>query len=121
MSRKGNGMFKVAGVSRTKDGVVKVRFANDLSRVKILIKAENTDIELIDLPKEMEKSEIAKYLLTTDLAKNEDFKRALEAADEKYNPVVKVKTPKTPKVKATKKSKETEVSDKESEKEAVAD
>ncbi len=108
-------MFKVAGVSRTKEGVVKVRFANDLSRVKILVKAENTDIELMELPKEMDKSEIVKYLLTSELIKNEDFKRAIEAADEKYSPVVKIKAPKTAKVKSTKvkSSKKAETAEKE--------
>jgi Mn-containing catalase len=94
--------FKVAGVSRMEDGTVKVRFANDLSRVKVLVKARNTDIELMELPEAMEKSAVVKYLLTTELAENEDFRKAIEKADAKYSPVAKIKTPKTPKVKAGK-------------------
>jgi hypothetical protein len=95
--------FKVGGVSRMEDGTVKVRFANDLSRVKVLVKGKNTDIELMELPEAMEKAQVVKYLLTTEIAtKHEDFKRAMEAADAKYSPVVKIKAPKTPKVKSTK-------------------
>ena len=60
--------FAVAGVSTFKDGT-KIRFANDAARVKILIKNGHTDIELIDLPKEMTKAEIAQYLFETDFAK----------------------------------------------------
>ena len=37
-------MFKVAGVSILK-GEVKVRFANDMTRVKVLAKNGHTDIE----------------------------------------------------------------------------
>jgi hypothetical protein len=106
--------FKVGGVSRMEDGTVKVRFANDLSRVKVLVKARNTDIELMELPEAMEKAAVVKYLLTTELANNEDFKKAMVAADEKYSPVVKVKTPKTPKVKAAK-AKKVEASEQKAE------
>ncbi|MFZ9717625.1 MAG: hypothetical protein ACO3CH_09255 [Ilumatobacteraceae bacterium] len=60
--------FAVAGVSTHKDGT-KIRFANDAARVKILIKNGHTDIELIDLPREMTKAEIAQYLFETDFAK----------------------------------------------------
>ena len=60
--------FAVAGVS-TLNGDTKIRFANDAARVKILIKNGHTDIELVDLPKEMTKGEIAQYLFETDFAK----------------------------------------------------
>jgi hypothetical protein len=60
--------FAVAGVSTFKDGT-KIRFANDAARVKILIKNGHTDIELIDLPRDMTKAEIAEYLFETDFAK----------------------------------------------------
>ena len=59
--------FAVAGVSTFKDGT-KIRFANDITRVKILRKNGHTDIELIDLPQEMTKAEIAQYLFETDFA-----------------------------------------------------
>lgn len=60
--------FAVAGVSTFKDGT-KIRFANDAARVKILVKNGHTEIELIDLPREMTKAEIAEYLHDTDFAR----------------------------------------------------
>ena len=59
--------FSVAGVSTHKDGT-KIRFANDSMRVKILRKNGHTDIDLIDLPREMTKAEIAEYLFDIDFA-----------------------------------------------------
>ena len=59
--------FAVAGIS-TQAGSTKVRFANDSTRVKILIKNGHTDIELIDLPHEMTKAEIAAYMVETGFA-----------------------------------------------------
>jgi hypothetical protein len=53
--------FAVAGVS-TLDGKTKVRFANDTMRIKILAKNGHTDVELIDLPREMTKGEIAQHM-----------------------------------------------------------
>jgi hypothetical protein len=47
----------------------KVRVANDAARVKILVKNGHTDIELIDLPREMTKAEIAAYMFEQDFAK----------------------------------------------------
>jgi hypothetical protein len=89
-------MFKVAGVSRH-EGQVKVRFANDMTRVKILVKNGHTDIELVELPTEMEKGDAVKHLLTTELVQNSEYKAAIDSADAKYNPVVKVKAPKADK------------------------
>lgn len=59
--------FAVAGTSKL-NGRVKVRFANDMTRVKILVKTDHTDIDLIDLPREMTKPEIAQYLHDIDFA-----------------------------------------------------
>ena len=59
--------FAVAGVS-TQNGKTKIRFANDAARIKILVKNGHTDIELIDLPKEMTKAEIAQHLFDIDFA-----------------------------------------------------
>ena len=56
--------FAVAGVS-TLNGKTKIRFANDAMRVKILQKQGHTDIDLIDLPHEMTKAEIAAHLIAT--------------------------------------------------------
>jgi xanthine dehydrogenase molybdopterin-binding subunit B len=81
-------LFKVAGVS-TLQGKTKVRFANDLTRVKMLTKHGHTNIELLDLPKAMTKPEVVAYLKTTDLYGK--FTDAINAADEKYNGSVTVK------------------------------
>lgn len=68
--------FAVAGVSTFRDGT-KVRFANDAARVKILVKNGHTDIELIDLPREMTKAEIAQHLVEINFANG---RPAVEAA-----------------------------------------
>jgi hypothetical protein len=69
--------FAVAGIS-TQAGKTKVRFANDAARVKILIKHGHTDIELIDLPHEMTKGEIAQYMHSTGFgAGNEAIQGAI--------------------------------------------
>jgi len=60
--------FAVAGIS-TLDGKTKVRFANDVMRIKILAKNGHTDIELVDLPREMTKAEIAQHMFENDFAK----------------------------------------------------
>jgi hypothetical protein len=64
---KGNIMtektFTVAGTAKNADGTVKARFANDLvARIKILNKAGCTDINLVELPREMTKLEALQYL-----------------------------------------------------------
>jgi hypothetical protein len=56
--------FAVAGVS-TLAGKTKIRFANDVMRIKILAKNGHTGVELVSLPHEMTKAEIAAYLTTT--------------------------------------------------------
>jgi hypothetical protein len=83
--------FNVGGVSKTK-GQYKVRFAGDMTRVKILAKTD-TDINLVELPRAMTKGELVTHLKTTDLYKNPEFAAAIDAADAKYNaaPTVKVK------------------------------
>jgi hypothetical protein len=77
-------LFKVAGVSQCK-GSHKVRFANDMTRIKVLVKTGHSDIELIDLPKAMSKSEIATHLKTTALYQRPEYAAAIDAADDKYN------------------------------------
>lgn len=71
-----NKTFAVAGVS-TLDGKTKIRFANDAARIKILVKNGHTDIELVDLPREMTKAEIAQYMVETGFGKGN---AAIEAA-----------------------------------------
>ena len=85
-----NKTFAVAGVSKTK-GVYKVRFANDIARVKILAKTDE-DINLMTLPNEMTKGEVAQFLLTQEqYMSNPDWAEAIRSADAKYNGSVKVK------------------------------
>ena len=78
--------FAVAGVS-TLAGKTKVRFANDTMRIKILAKNGHTDIELVDLPNEMTKGEIAAHMVEIDFAKGR--KQILDAIAyvAKKNPV----------------------------------
>ena len=82
--------FKIAGVSKLK-GSYKVRFANDMTRVKVLAKTGHTEIELIELPKAMSKPELVTHLKTTALYARAEFKAAIDAADEKYNSTATVK------------------------------
>ena len=60
--------FGVVGVS-TFEGKTKLRWANDVMRVKILHKNGHTDIEFINLPTEMTKAEIAQHMIEIDFAK----------------------------------------------------
>lgn len=82
--------FKIAGVSKLNNSY-KVRFANDMTRVKVLAKTGHTEIELIELPREMTKPELVTHLKTTELYARVEFKQAIDAADEKYNGSATVK------------------------------
>lgn len=93
--------FKVAGVSTVK-GSYKVRFANDMSRVKVLVKTGHTDIELIELPQAMSKAEAVTFLKTSSLMEKQVYRQAIEVADAKYN--AEATAPSTVKVKAAKPS-----------------
>ena len=53
--------FAVAGYS-TLNGRTKLRFANDIMRIKILAKNGHENLELVNLPREMTKREIALYM-----------------------------------------------------------
>ena len=58
--------FTVAGTA-SQHGITKVRFANDLvSRIKILVKNNCENINLVELPEPMTKLEALKYLETLD-------------------------------------------------------
>jgi len=86
-------LFKAGGVSKSQGGSYKVRFASDMTRVKVLAKTDS-DINLIELPKAMTKGELVQHLKTTDLYARVEFKEAIDAADAKYNGVVKAKAAK---------------------------
>ncbi len=106
-------LFKVGGVSKSKSGY-KVRFATDVTRCKILAKTD-TDVQLFELPHEMDKPALVAFLKTHELYQNPAYKEAIDNADAKYNGVVKVKStkakaekPSMDKLKAKAKAKATE-------------
>jgi hypothetical protein len=100
--------FTVAGTSTDK-GVTKVRFANDMLRVKVLEKNNHTNIDLIELKEPMTKEAIAAYLLQINFAEGDAVKQsAIEAELDKRTPKAgnkdapKKETKKAPKPKAPK-------------------
>ncbi len=101
--------FNVGGVSKSKNGY-KVRFATDMTRVKILSKTDS-DINLIELPRAMSKPELVTFLKTSELYLKAEYKEAIDAADVKYNDAgtVKVKgtKPSMDEIKARAANKET--------------
>jgi hypothetical protein len=58
-------LFTVAGISKL-NGNYKVRFANDLMRIKVLAKSGHEDIRLAELTKASTKLEAAKAILAMD-------------------------------------------------------
>lgn len=96
-------LFAVAGTSK-RLGQTKVRFANDMTRVKVLVKGEHEDIDLIELPEPMTKEDVIAYLIKIDFADGSADKQAAinaEAVKRKVGeaaPKVKAKVKVTPKV-----------------------
>jgi hypothetical protein len=97
--------FSHAGVSKL-NGEFKVRFANDATRVKVLIKNDHTDIDIIELKHPMTKDEAVAYLMEIDIATrdgvtNAEVQAALAAELDKRSPTDKApkaaKVPKAPK------------------------
>jgi hypothetical protein len=80
--------FAVAGVS-TLEGKTKVRFANDTMRIKILAKNGHTDVELIELPHEMTKAEIAQHMTAVGFGQGNPAVLAAVAYVAKKNPTAK--------------------------------
>lgn len=95
--------FTHAGTSRL-NGSVKVRFANDALRVKVLEKNGHTEVDLIELPNAMTKEEAVAYLQTIEFFKakdgtiDEEVRAAIEDSADR-------RAPKEPKVKAAAKPK----------------
>lgn len=77
--------FSVAGVS-TLNGKTKIRFANDTMRIKILAKNGHTNVELVTLPNEMTKAEIAAYLTSSGFGAGVASTEAAIAYVAKKNP-----------------------------------
>ncbi len=80
--------FAVAGVS-TLNGKTKIRFANDAMRVKILAKNGHSDVDLIELPREMTKAEIAAHMVEVGFGKGKPNVEAAIKDLAKKNPAGK--------------------------------
>ena len=78
--------FAVAGVS-TLNGKTKIRFANDTMRIKILAKNGHTNVELVSLPHEMTKAEIAAHLTSIGFGSGSPAVQAAISYIAKKNPV----------------------------------
>ena len=85
-------LFKVAGISKL-NGEYKVRFANDIMRIKVLAKSGHEDIRLAELDKASTKLEAARAIQGM-----EDFSDVIAQAT--IGEYLDENTPKTPAVKA---------------------
>jgi hypothetical protein len=99
-------LFSVAGISNL-DGTYKVRFANDMMRIKVLAKSGHTDIRLVDLEKSVSKLDAAKMLLTHSDLSDAVAQATITEYIEENAPKAKVSKPvakatKTPVAKTTK-------------------
>jgi len=95
--------FKVAGVSKL-DGKFKVRFANDMLRVKVLEKNNHTRVDLVEFVTPLTKEQAVAKLIEMDFAKGDAaIQAALDEASEKRT--VAPKVAKAPKAKAAPKAK----------------
>jgi hypothetical protein len=83
MAKQDNKTFTVAGTATNPDGTTKARFANDfVARIKILNKAGCTNVNLVELPSPMTKTEALAYLQTLDgFAGDAGYAIANRAAD----------------------------------------
>lgn len=103
-------LFKCAGVS-TRNGVIKARFASDMTRVKVLAKTGSKDIDMIELKEPMTKEDAVAFLLKINFDNgNKAIREALENDLAKRQPkaskpavkgVMKAKAPAKKTVKST--------------------
>lgn len=108
-------LFTVAGVSKL-DGEYKVRFANDVLRIKVLAKHGHEDIRLIELESPMSKVEAATFIQGLDEFSDVNAQATIADYLERHAPKAPVKTktgPAASKVKATAKSKAVDTSEME--------
>ena len=87
-------LFKVAGISKL-NGEYKVRFANDIMRIKVLAKSGHEDIRLAELDTAVTKLEAAKLIQGMD-----EFSDTIAQAT-----IMEYLDEKTPKAKAAPKAK----------------
>jgi hypothetical protein len=101
-------LFTVAGTSRHPEHGFKVRFANDVMRVKNLAKSGHEDITLIELPEAMDKISAAKFIQSLDEFQGSNEQAAiddyLDRNTETPKVTVEIKTPKAKTSKAKKES-----------------
>jgi len=91
-------LFTVVGTS-TLEGEMKVRFANDVMRVKVLAKHGHTDITLIELDEATDKLSAAKIILAAPEFAGANEQAAIADYIERNTPKEKkVKAEKAPKV-----------------------
>jgi hypothetical protein len=108
--------FSVAGISKL-NGNYKVRFANDVMRIKVLAKSGHEDIRLADLEGEFTKMAAAQALLGLDEFQDAIAQSTITEYIEENTPKAKVSKPvavkatKTPVAKTTKAAKATEDED----------
>jgi hypothetical protein len=98
--------FSVAGISKLNSDY-KVRFANDMMRIKVLAKSGHEDIRLADLEGEFTKMEAAKILLGLEEFSDATAQSTITEYIEDNTPKAKVSKPvakatKTPVAKTTK-------------------
>ena len=86
--------YSFAGTSVLK-GELKVRFANSDARAKQLAKLGDTDVNIVQLPRAMDKDEAVAHLLESGFAKDILVRAALEA---EVAPKAKAKAPRIVKV-----------------------
>jgi len=77
--------YSVVGVS-TLNGKTKMRFANDMMRIKILAKNGHSDVELVELANEMTKAEAVQHLRSIGFGAGKPAVEAALAYTEKKNP-----------------------------------
>lgn len=82
--------YTVAGVS-TLNGDTKIRFANDVMRIKVLAKNGHENIQLVELPEAMLKTEIAKFLATLPEFQDADSQAAVAEYLNKHDKAPKAK------------------------------
>jgi hypothetical protein len=90
-------IYTVAGTSKHPEHGYKVRFANDVMRVKNLAKSGHIDIVLVELPSSMSKLEAVKFIRTLPefegVAEQTAISDYLDRKDEKPAKTASVKAP----------------------------
>lgn len=83
-------MYTVAGTSSL-NGDTKIRFANDTMRIKVLAKNGHENIQLVELPNAMSKTDIAKVLATLPEFQDADAQSAIAEFLDKHDKQPKAK------------------------------